>query len=688
MMEKLANYINGGWTVCPGEDEVLLDANTGDEIFSISSRDIDFAEVMDHGRRVGGPALRKLTFHQRGRILKALAKYLMERKAELYQLSPMTGATRTDSWIDIDGGFGTLFTYASKGRREAVDEPFFVDGSVEPLSRNGTFLGQHIAVPLEGVAAQINAFNFPCWGMLEKFGPAFLAGVPSVVKPASMGSYLTRKLVEMMLESELLPQGSLQLIIGEPRGILDHLSEQDAVAFTGSHATGIKLKQKQNIVEHSVRFNMEADSLNCAILGPDAVPGTEEFDLFIKEVAREMTVKAGQKCTAIRRTIVPEKMAGDVMDALKKQLAKITIGDVRREGVRMGPLAGKKQVEEIRRRLSELASGGELVYGDDSDFIVDGDREAGAFVPNTLFYCSEPLVAGAPHSVEAFGPVSTVMPYRTSEEAIELARRGRGSLVGSVVTYDDSFAREITFGLAPYHGRILVLNRDCAKESTGHGSPLPHLVHGGPGRAGGGEEMGGMRGTLHFMQRSAIQGSPTTLSVITRRAVRGMKEQTDRIHPFQKYYEELEIGETLVTHRRMVTEADVVNFAGISGDYFYAHVDPRGAARNSFFRKRVAHGYLIIAMAAGLFVWPGEGPVLANYGLDNLRFTQPVYIGDTIQVKMTCAQKTHKEKREDDEPASGVVHWDLEVVNQDNETVAQYTILTLVAKKHDDEEQI
>ncbi len=679
-MMRVQNYAMGEWVAGTGAGTTLHHAVTGEAIGSASSEGLDFKAMLEHGRTVGGPALRVLTFHQRARILKALAQYLTARTEEFYRVSSWTGATRGDSWIDVDGGFGTLFAYASRGRREFPDETFFVDGGPEALSKGGTFIGRHICVPMEGVAVQINAFNFPVWGMLEKLATSFLAGVPTIVKPATVTSYLAESVAKAIVESALLPAGTFQIICGSAGDLLDHLTCQDSVAFTGSATTGLMLKSGKAVLEHSVRFNQEADSLNFCMLGPDAAPGTPEFDLFIKEVAKEMTVKAGQKCTAIRRTFVPGEMVDDVVAALTKRLSGVKVGDPAVDGVRMGPLAGKGQVREVEKSVSRLREATELVYGGPGTLdLVGANAEAGAFFPTMLLYNDRPFDRSASHDVEAFGPVNTIMPYRTVDEAAELARLGKGSLVGSLFTARDDVAREIAIGTAAYHGRLMLVNRHSAKESTGHGSPLPHLVHGGPGRAGGGEEMGGVRGVLHYMQRTAIQGSPETVAAVTREWSRGATERGDRIHPFRKYFEELEIGETLITHRRTVTESDVVSFAGISGDFFYAHMDDI-AARDSLFEKRVAHGYFVLSAAAGLFVDPAPGPVLANYGLESLRFVKPVYIGDTIRARLTCKQKTVKEDREGQIP-QGVVHWDVEVSNQDGEPVAVYTILTLVKRR-------
>ena len=676
---RLQNYALGEWIVGTGSGTSLHHAVTGAEVAVASSEGLDFKAMLDYGRTVGGPALRAMTFHQRARILKALAQYLTARKDDFYRVSSWTGATKGDSWIDIDGGFGTLFAYASRGRREFPDETYFVDGAVEGLSKGGTFIGRHICVPMEGVAVQINAFNFPVWGMLEKFATSFLAGVPSIVKPATVTSFLAEAVATSMVESGLLPAGTFQLICGSAGDLLDHLTCQDSVAFTGSASTGLMLKGSKAILEHSVRFNQEADSLNYSMLGPDAVPGTEEFDLFIKEVAREMTVKAGQKCTAIRRTLVHESMVEDVTAALRKRLGGITVGDPAVDGVRMGPLAGKGQVREVEKSVARLRDAAELVFGGPGTLdVIGADAERGAFYPTMLLYSDKPFERTQPHDVEAFGPVNTIMPYSTVDEAIALAKLGKGSLVGSLFTARDDVAREVTLGTAAYHGRLVLINRHSGRESTGHGSPMPGLVHGGPGRAGGGEEMGGVRGVMHYMQRTAIQGSPQTVAAITREWSKGANELLDRIHPFRKFFDELRIGETFITHRRTVTEADVVNFAGISGDFFYAHMDDI-AAKESFFERRVAHGYFVLSAAAGLFVDPAPGPVLANYGLEGLRFVKPVYIGDTIQARLTCKQKTAKEDRDGQAP-QGVVHWDVEVTNQDAEPVAVYTILTLVKR--------
>ncbi|MBN4051542.1 phenylacetic acid degradation bifunctional protein PaaZ [bacterium AH-315-M05] len=679
----LKSYVQGKWVKGEGTGTPLFNAVTGEKIAEATTKGLNFKGMLEYARTVGGPALRKMTFHDRGRMLKALALYLTEKKDVFYKLSSATGATKIDSWIDIEGGIGNLFVYASKGRRELPDETFYVDGNPEMLSKGGTFIGHHICVPMEGCAVHINAFNFPCWGMLEKIAVNFLAGVPAIVKPATVTSYLTELMVHEIIDSGILPGGALQLICGSAGDILDHVTSQDIITFTGSAETGKMLKAHPNIIDNSVRFNMEADSLNCCILGPDATPDTEEFKLFIKEVAREMTVKAGQKCTAIRRTIVPEKLTQDVINGLTERLSRIQLGDPAVEGVKMGPLAGRDQVKEVNERVQELLQSCEIAYGDLEGFeVVGADKTKGAFMPATLLYCSDPFNKTEPHDVEAFGPVSTVMPYKNDNEAAELSKMGKGSLVSSVFTGDNNFAREMVLGTAALHGRILVINKDCAGESTGHGSPMPHLVHGGPGRAGGGEEMGGIRGIFHYMQRTAIQGSPTTLTKITNVYQPGSEQKEDIVHPFRKMFDDLEIGETLVTHKRTVTETDIVNFANISGDNFYAHMDVT-SLEGTIFEERVAHGYFILSAAAGLFVDPKKGPVLANYGIDECRFIKPVYVGATIGVRLTVKEKTAQEKRPDDTVAKGIVKWLAEVYDETGETVAMATILTLVKRREE-----
>ncbi len=676
----LFSYVCGAWVRGAGKTTPLHHAVTGAVIAETSTGGIDFRAMVEHARTVGGPALRAMTFHQRARMLKALAQFLMAHKDAYYPVSALTGATKRDGWVDIEGGIGTLFAYASRGRREFPDETYHVEGPTEPLSKGGTFVGRHICVPLEGVAVHINAFNFPVWGMLEKLAPTLLAGMPAIVKPATVTSFLTEAVFAGMIESGILPAGGVQLLCGSAGDLLDHLDEQCAVAFTGSAGTGRMLKQMPAIVNNNVRFNVEADSLNFSMLGPDAAPGTEEFDLFIKEVANEMTTKAGQKCTAIRRTLVPEAMMDDVRASLSKRLAGTVIGDPAVEGVRMGPLAGRAQVGEVRKAVEAISQDAELVFGALDALQVTGANAAkGAFFPILLFASSDPVARTAPHDVEAFGPVNTLMPYRSVDEAIALARRGRGSLVGSVFTGDDAVARAVALGTAAHHGRLLLANRHTARESTGHGSPMPNLVHGGPGRAGGGEELGGARGVLHYMQRTALQGSPTTLSRVVREYMPGAATTGDVVHPFRKHFEELAIGETLITASRTITHEDVDRFSDLSGDHFYAHKSDE-LARQGVFERKVAHGYFVLAASAGLFVDPAPGPVLANYGLEGLRFVKPVYPGDAIHARLTCKQKTARETLPDGIP-QGVVAWDVEVKNQDEEPVAVYTILTLVRRR-------
>ena len=674
---QLQSFIAGRWLCGTGNAATLRDATTGEVIASATSGGLEFAAALDHARRVGGPNLRRLTFHERAARLKALAKHLSGHKEALYGLSYATGATKSDSWVDIDGGIGTLFVYASKGMKELPDGHVYVDGAVETLSKSGGFLGQHILVPLEGAAVHINAFNFPVWGMLEKLAPALLAGVPAIVKPATATAYLTELAFRRIIESGLLPEGSVQLICGGVGDLFDHLTCQDIVAFTGSASTARKLRMHPAVVDHSVRFTAETDSLNSCILGPEAAVGTPEFDLFVREVVREMTVKAGQKCTAIRKAIVPAAQAAAVIDALRAELGKIVVGDPRREQVRMGPVASLAQRREVLERVSALERESEVVCGAGGPLSLAGaDPDRGAFVAPTLLYCRDAAGAKAIHEVEAFGPVSTVVPYESLEEAIALARRGAGSLVGSVFTAEEPVAARLVLGLAPLHGRVLVVNRHCAKESTGHGSPLPHLVHGGPGRAGGGEEMGGIRGVLHYMQRTAVQGTPDVLTAVTGRWVKGSRELDPGVHPFRKSFGELKIGDTFNSGEREVTVEDIERFAHLSGDHFYAHMDEAAAKRNPLFGGRVAHGYFLISAAAGLFVDPPLGPVLANYGIDALRFTQPVKPGERIKVRLSCKEKSLRIGQ-----GYGEVRWDTEITNQDGHTVAAYDVLTMVSEK-------
>ncbi len=674
-MTLLRSYVGGAWVAPAGDGRPVFDAVTGDEVARVSSAGIDMGAALEYGRGTGGPALRALTFHQRAAALKSLGSVLREHRDELYALSARAGSTLYDARFDVDGGIGVLLSYASKARRELPNDTVYIEGAAEPLGRGGQFLGQHILTPLRGVAVQINAFNFPVWGPLEKLAPAFIAGMPSLVKPASQTAYLTARLVELIAASGLLPEGSLQLVCGSAGDLLDHLGEQDLVAFTGSAATARTLRAHPAVVARSVRFNAEADSLNCSILGPDSVPGTPEFDLFVKQLITEMTVKAGQKCTAIRRALVPGAVAGEVTDAVREALAGVVVGNPAEQGVRMGALASRDQLAEVRRSVGELLPAGRLVFGDPDRVEVAGaDPERGAFISPLLLRCDDATRA-EPHEVEAFGPVSTVIGYRDAADVVRLAARGRGSLAGSVVTADPGFAREVVAGLAPWHGRILVLDRDDAAESTGHGSPLPVLVHGGPGRAGGGEEMGGIRGVLHHMQRTAVQASPRMLQAVTGRWVAGAPRGTGPVHPFRKSLAELRPGDTVVAGPRTVTLADIEHFAEFTGDNFYAHMDEDAARANPFFDGRVAHGYLVLSFAAGLFVQPDPGPVLANYGVENLRFLTPVYPGDALTVTLTCKQITPR-----DDADYGEVRWDADVTNQAGAPVARYDVLTLVAK--------
>jgi oxepin-CoA hydrolase/3-oxo-5,6-dehydrosuberyl-CoA semialdehyde dehydrogenase len=678
-MTVLRSYVSGAWTEPADDGRPVLDAVTGEEVARVSSAGIDLPAALAYGRSTGGPALRELTFHQRAALLKSLGLMLREHRPELYALSARAGATLGDAKFDVDGGIGVLLSYASKARRELPNDTILAEGAVEPLGQAWTFVGQHILTPLHGVAVQINAFNFPVWGPLEKFAPAFIAGVPSLVKPATQTAYLTARLVELVVASGLLPEGSLQLVCGGIGGLFDHLGEQDLVSFTGSAATARQLRSHPVIVERSVRFNAEADSLNCSVLGPEAGPGTPEFDLYVRQLVAEMTVKAGQKCTAIRRALVPAALAGQVAEAARDRLAEVVVGNPAEEGVRMGALAGLEQREEVRRAVKALLSAGRIVSGDpDHVDVVGASAERGAFMAPLLLRADDPGRA-EPHQVEAFGPVSTIIGYRDIDpvtDVIDLAARGRGSLAGSIVTADASFARDVILGLAPWHGRLLVLDREDGAESTGHGSPLPTLVHGGPGRAGGGEEMGGIRGVLHHMQRTAVQASPRVLSAVTRRWIPGAERRTGGGHPFRKPLADLRIGDTVVAGPRPVTLADIEHFAEFTGDTFYAHMDEDAARANPFFDGRVAHGYLIVSFAAGLFVQPDPGPVLANYGLENLRFLTPVYPGDELTVTLTCKQIIPRE-----DAGHGEVRWDADVTNQDGTSVATYDVLTLVAKE-------
>ncbi|MEO1516819.1 MAG: phenylacetic acid degradation bifunctional protein PaaZ [Bacteroidota bacterium] len=678
-MAKLGNYVLGSWVEGEGEGKPLFNSVTGEIVARATTDGLDFGAILEYGRRTGSPSLRKMTFQQRGNMLKKLALYLTKRKEQFYDISYQTGATRGDSWIDIEGGFGNLFANASL-RRQFPNQSFHVDGDPIDLSRGGSFMGHHIMVPKRGVAIHINAFNFPIWGMLEKCAVNWMAGVAAVVKPATATSYLTEAVVREIIDSGILPEGSLQLVCGSARSILDTVGSQDVVTFTGSADVGRKLKSHPRITQEAVPFNMEADSLNCSVLGEDAVPGSPEFKLFIKEVRKEMTVKCGQKCTAIRRVIVPERFVEDVQIALGKELGRVGIGHPTAEGVRMGALASKAQVAEVRERVAELAQTAEMVYGSlEAIDLIGADYEKGAFLSPIVLLEKDPYQNQAVHEVEAFGPVSTIMPYKELDEAIELANMGKGSLCCSISTNDDHIAREFVVGAASHHGRILVINRENAKQSTGHGSPLPYLVHGGPGRAGGGEEMGGLRGIKHYLQRCAIQGTPTTLSAITGQYLPGAKVVEAPRHPFRYHFEDIEPGMSILTHKRTITDSDIQNFANLTWDVFYAHTDVT-SLDGTIFEKRAAHGYFLLAAAAGLFVSPAKGPVGANYGLDECRFIRPVYHNDTIQVRLTCKEKVERDSRGQEHP-SGVVKWYVELFDQDRELVAFATILTLVQKK-------
>ncbi len=680
MTPVLQSHIAGRW-LGHAPAQTLTSAVNGRAVAQTHAEAIDFAQAVDHARRVGLPALLAMDFQQRAATLKSLAKYLGERKEALYAVSAHTGATRNDGWIDIEGGTGTLFAYAGYGSAELPSGNLVHEGPVLALSKQGGFAGTHILVPRRGVAVHINAFNFPVWGLLEKFAPSFLAGMPCIVKPATATSYLTEAAVRLMLGSGLLPPGALQLVIGGAGDLLERLQEADVVTFTGSTDTAAKLRTHPNVVRRSIPFNAEADSLNCAILAPDVSPDDEEFELFIQEVAREMTVKAGQKCTAIRRAIVPRQHLDAVASRLRARLAEVVVGDPALAEVRMGALASHAQRFDVAERVALLSQGNEVVFGARDGFEPLGDGVAqGAFFAPTLLLCPQPLRSGAVHELEAFGPVSTLLPYEGIDEALALAARGRGSLVGTLVTRSASTAAHAVPLAAAQHGRLLVLDRVAAAESTGHGSPLPGLKHGGPGRAGGGEELGGLRAVKHYLQRAAVQGSPAMLAAITGEYVRGAQLIETEVHPFRRHFEDLRIGESLLTHRRTVSEADIVAFGGISGDYFYLHFDAVAAAASPF-GKRIAHGYFVLSAAAGLFVSPAPGPVLANYGLDTLRFVKPVGIGDTIQARLTCKRKTDRQRLGPDGVGQGVVAWDVEVSNQHGETVASYDILTLVAKK-------
>ena len=679
---KLENYISGKWVTGDGEGQLLYDAVTAEPIAAATTKGLDFASILAYGRETGNPALRRLSFHERGRMLKALALYLMEQKEKFYQVSYHTGATRADSWIDIEGGIGNLFANASL-RRKFPDLPYCTDGDPVGLSKGGSFMGHHLLVPKEGVAVHINAYNFPVWGMLEKCAVNWLAGVPAVVKPASITSYLTEAVVKSIIASGILPEGALQLICGSAGDLLDHVTAQDVVTFTGSKSTGLMLKSQKRILEEAVPFNMEADSLNSIVLGKDVTPDSPEWELFIKEVRKEITVKAGQKCTAIRRIFVPENLLEAASSAIGKALSQTTIGNPLNEKVRMGALAGMGQRDEVKQHVQQLLAGAQIIYGSlDSVELIDADAQKGAFLSPLLLRNEQPFASEVVHEVECFGPVSTIMPYKDLQEAILLSKKGKGSLCCSLVTADDRLATEFVVGAATHHGRILVLNRDCAKESTGHGSPLPMLVHGGPGRAGGGEEMGGIRGVKHYMQRVAIQGSPTTITAITGSYQPNAKGKDPGVHPFRKYFEELQVGDQILTEKRIITSEDIDAFAQLSGDHFYAHKTDTDFT-GTMFERQVAHGYFVLSAAAGLFVDGSDlGPVLLNYGIDELRFTKPVYPGAELTIRFTCKEKLPQDPRDENDIPKGIVKWLVEMLDETGEHVGVATILTMVKKKH------
>ena len=676
---EVKNYILGEWIAGKGIEIEHQNAITGEIISSCSSADLDYEAILNYGRKIGSSALRKMTFQQRGEMIKSLALHLHKKKEIFYELSKATGATRIDSWIDIEGGIGNLFANASL-RRQFPDLPYHVDGQAAPLSKNGTFIGHHIMVPKKGVAVHINAFNFPIWGMLEKIAVNMMAGVASVVKPSEYTSYLTALMVDEIIKSKILPEGCLQLIPGLGRGLIDYVDHRDVVTFTGSAATGRVLKSHPNIINNSVPFNLEADSLNACVLAEDAKKGTPEFDLFIKEVHREITVKTGQKCTAIRRILVPDSLIDEVQSALIKKLEKTIIGNPDNKDVRMGALATKIQVERVKENIELLMKSQDVVYGDQENFTVcDASKDKGAFISPVLFRNDKPFLNDDVHSIEAFGPVSTLIPYKGIEEAVNLVEMGKGSLVTSIVTNNNKLAKDFVVESANMNGRILVLNERCAKESTGHGSPMPLLTHGGPGRAGGGEEMGGVRGIKHYLQRTSIQGHPETITRITEQFQVGGDQPEANPHVFRKHFEELEVGETVFTHKHTVTTTDIVNFANVSGDNFYAHMDET-SLDGTIFEERVAHGYFILSKAAGLFVDPAKGPVLLNYGIDECRFTKPVYAGATIGVKFTVKEKIDQKKKDEEDIAKGIVKFLVDIYDESNETVGIATILTMVKK--------
>lgn len=689
-MKQLNNYIQGEWIAGTGNGQLLTDAVTGEPIAQASTQGINFKSAIEYGRTIGNPALRSLTFHERGLRLKALAMHLQKHLPAFYALSYKSGATKADSWVDIEGGIGNLFANASL-RRKFPNETFCIEGESHNLSKQNTFMGTHLLVPKEGVAIHINAFNFPVWGMLEKIAVNLLAGVPAIVKPATITSYLTEAVFKEIIASKIFPEGSLQFLCGSAGDLLNWTNSQDIVTFTGSAHTGALLKNTPALLANNVPFTMEADSLNCIVLGPSVHPEDPEFELFIKEVRKEMTLKAGQRCTGVRRIFVPQSLLSAVATALQKALAQTVIGSPLHEKVRMGSLAGQSQREEVLNQVKKLLASSQLIYGSlDSVEVVDADAVKGAFLSPLLLLNEKPFQSIEPHEIEAFGPVSTLMPYQSIEDAIALSKLGKGSLVTTIVTNNEQEAKKYVLGAASHHGRILILNRDCAKESTGHGSPLPLLVHGGPGRAGGGEEMGGIRGVKHYLQRTAIQGSPTMITAITNVYQPHAKGKDPGKHPFKKYFEELEIGDQITTAPRLITAEDIDQFADLSGDHFYAHLRETDFS-NTMFEKQVAHGYLIMSLAAGLFVDSYEkNPVLLNYGIDELRFTKPVYPGSTIQIRFTCKEKLLQDKRiiekpEDykrgDEIEKGIVKWLVEILDETNEITGVATILTMVAKK-------
>jgi len=682
-MNKLQNYITGKWIAGEGEGQTLYNAVNGEPIASTSTNGLDFKSAIEYGRKVGNRALRKMTFRERGSMLKALALHLREHLEKFYQISYQTGATKADSWVDIEGGIGNLFANASL-RRKFPDDPFCIDGESHNLSKQNTFMGTHILVPKEGVAIHINAYNFPVWGMLEKIAVNLLAGMPAIVKPATVTSYLTEGVVREIIASKILPEGALQLVCGSAGDLLDHVSSQDVVTFTGSKSTGLKLKSHKTILAESVPFNMEADSLNCIVLAEDVTPGKPEWDIFVKEVRKEMTTKAGQKCTAIRRIFVPENRMEDAWKAIATSLDQTTIGNPLNEKVRMGSLAGQEQRKEVKIQVEKLLASSQIIYGSlDSVAVIDADAQKGAFISPLLLLNENPFVNDEAHEIEAFGPVSTIMPYKNMDDVIELSKKGKGSLCSSIVTADNKLAKQYVLGAGSHHGRILVLNAACAKESTGHGSPLPLLVHGGPGRAGGGEEMGGIRGVKHYMQRVAIQGSPTSITEITNVYQPYAEGKDPGKHPFKKYFEELQIGDQIITDKRLITPEDIDEFADLSGDHFYAHIKTTNFT-DTMFERQVAHGYLVMSIAAGLFVDSYEkNPVLLNYGIDELRFTKPVYPGAEIHIRFTCKEKLSQDPKDENDIPKGIVKWLVEILDDtEDPTVGIATILTMVKRKY------